>query len=84
MVKISKIVSVLVYLFSSILCCKTFECLLSTQFVFHFKQMNMIQTAIEIIDFKPEYASYFEQYNKAWIQEHYELEPQDLYVLEHP
>jgi N-acetylglutamate synthase-like GNAT family acetyltransferase len=44
----------------------------------------MIETAIEIVDFKPEYAIYFEQYNKAWIQEHYELEPQDLYVLEHP
>ncbi len=39
---------------------------------------------IEIIEYKPEYRSYFEQLNKAWLEKHFTVEPVDKYVLENP
>lgn len=39
---------------------------------------------VEIIGYKPEYACYFERYNKAWIEESYPLEELDIYLLQHP
>lgn len=39
---------------------------------------------IEIIDYKPEYRSYFEQLNKAWLEKYFTVEPVDKYVLENP
>lgn len=39
---------------------------------------------MEITHYKPEYATYFKQFNEAWIRENFELEPLDIFVLEHP
>jgi ribosomal protein S18 acetylase RimI-like enzyme len=39
---------------------------------------------IKIIDFRPEHQPYFEIFNKNWIEEFYELEEVDLYVLKNP
>lgn len=39
---------------------------------------------IEIIDYLPAHQPWFEKLNREWIQEHYELEPVDLFVLQHP
>jgi ribosomal protein S18 acetylase RimI-like enzyme len=39
---------------------------------------------ISILPYKPEYAVYFDRYNKAWLQEYYSVEPIDKYVLENP
>ncbi|HEX8269597.1 MAG TPA: GNAT family N-acetyltransferase [Flavobacterium sp.] len=39
---------------------------------------------VQIVPYKPEYATFFEQLNKAWIQEHFIMEPVDYYVLENP
>jgi N-acetylglutamate synthase-like GNAT family acetyltransferase len=39
---------------------------------------------IEIVDYKPEYASHFERINKAWLEEYFTIEPIDKYVLENP
>lgn len=40
--------------------------------------------AIRIVDYKPEHQTYFELFNKTWIEELYELEPVDTYVLKNP
>ena len=39
---------------------------------------------ISIVSYKPEYAHYFERYNKDWLEEYFEVEPVDKYVLENP
>lgn len=39
---------------------------------------------LTIVGYKPEYAIYFERFNKAWIEEHYTLEAIDTYVLGNP
>jgi ribosomal protein S18 acetylase RimI-like enzyme len=39
---------------------------------------------IRITGYKPEYASYFNRLNKAWLEEFFKVEPIDSYVLEHP
>ena len=39
---------------------------------------------IEIVDYRPEHQPYFEKFNRDWIEEHYELEPLDLFVLQNP
>src|ERR1700754_1378880 len=39
---------------------------------------------ITIIDYRPEHQPYFELFNKTWIEENFELELVDLYVLKHP
>jgi ribosomal protein S18 acetylase RimI-like enzyme len=39
---------------------------------------------IRILSYKPEYAPYFDRYNRAWLEEYYEVEPIDKYVLENP
>lgn len=49
------------------------------------KNTKMKQTTtIEIVSYQPEYAPYFEQYNREWIEENYVLEALDLYLLQHP
>lgn len=42
------------------------------------------KTTVEIIGYQPEYAKYFEQYNREWIEENYVLEELDIYLLKHP
>lgn len=37
-----------------------------------------------IIPFQPEYAVYFDRFNKAWLEEYFVVEPIDKYVLENP
>ena len=37
-----------------------------------------------IVDYQPEHQPYFEKFNKAWIEEHWELEPLDIAVLKNP
>lgn len=39
---------------------------------------------IRIIDYRPEHQPFFEKFNRDWIEEHYELEPLDLFVLQNP
>ncbi len=39
---------------------------------------------ITIVDYKPGHQPYFEKFNKAWIEESFELEPLDKAVLENP
>lgn len=39
---------------------------------------------IFIVPYKPEYAIYFDRYNRDWLEEYYEVEPIDKYVLENP
>lgn len=41
-------------------------------------------TSVEIVEYQPEYARYFEQYNREWIEENYVLEELDIYLLQHP
>jgi ribosomal protein S18 acetylase RimI-like enzyme len=37
---------------------------------------------LKIVPYKAEYASYFEKFNKAWLEEFFVVEPIDKYVLE--
>jgi ribosomal protein S18 acetylase RimI-like enzyme len=39
---------------------------------------------IAIVSYKPEYAPYFDRYNRDWLEEYFEVEPIDKYVLENP
>jgi ribosomal protein S18 acetylase RimI-like enzyme len=39
---------------------------------------------IHIVSYKPEYAIYFDRFNKAWLEEYFVVEPIDKYVLENP
>lgn len=39
---------------------------------------------LEIVDFLPEHQPYFEKLNRDWIEEHYDIEPRDLFVLQKP
>ncbi|MDP4265313.1 MAG: GNAT family N-acetyltransferase [Bacteroidota bacterium] len=39
---------------------------------------------IKIIDYRPEHQPYFEKFNRAWIEELFEMEPVDEWVLTHP
>ena len=39
---------------------------------------------IEIVDYRPEHQPFFEKFNRDWIEEHYDLEPLDLFVLQKP
>jgi len=39
---------------------------------------------IRIVDYRPEHQPYFEKFNRAWIEELFEMEPFDEWVLTHP
>lgn len=39
---------------------------------------------ISILDYRPEYQPYFEKFNRAWIEEHFVMEPLDTAVLQNP
>lgn len=39
---------------------------------------------IGILDYKPEYQPWFEKFNRAWIEEMFEMEPVDEWVLTNP
>lgn len=39
---------------------------------------------IDIIPYTKEHQPYFEQFNRAWIEQHFWLEDIDRYVLQHP
>lgn len=41
-------------------------------------------TGIEIVDYEPAHQPYFEQFNRAWIEEFFTMEPLDEYVLRNP
>lgn len=43
-----------------------------------------ISSSIEIVPYRPEFGVYFEQFNKAWLEAYFTVEPIDAYVLEHP
>lgn len=42
------------------------------------------QTTIALIEYHPDYQIYFEQFNKAWLNKYYSVEPVDEYVLTNP
>lgn len=39
---------------------------------------------IEIVDYRPEHQCYFEKFNRQWIEELFEMEPVDEWVLSNP
>lgn len=39
---------------------------------------------LQLIDYQPEYQPYFENLNKAWLEEFFTVEPFDKWMLEHP
>jgi len=39
---------------------------------------------INIVDFRPEHQPWFEKFNRAWIEDLFEMEPMDEWVLMHP
>jgi ribosomal protein S18 acetylase RimI-like enzyme len=39
---------------------------------------------IAILDYKPEHQPFFEKFNRAWIEEMFEMEPLDEWVVTHP
>ena len=39
---------------------------------------------IKIIDYRPEHQLYFEKFNRVWIEELFEMEPMDEWVLTNP
>jgi ribosomal protein S18 acetylase RimI-like enzyme len=39
---------------------------------------------IKIVDYRPEHQAYFEKFNRAWIEEMFEMEPMDEWVLTYP
>lgn len=39
---------------------------------------------IQILEYRPEFAPYFERFNKAWLEQYFKIEPIDAYVLENP
>ena len=39
---------------------------------------------ITIVDYQTAHQPYFEKFNRAWIEEHWELEPLDIAVLQNP
>jgi len=39
---------------------------------------------INIIDYRPEHQPYFEKFNRTWIEELFEMEPMDEWVLTNP
>jgi ribosomal protein S18 acetylase RimI-like enzyme len=41
-------------------------------------------SAIRIIDYRPEHQPYFEKFNRAWIEQLFEMEPVDEWVLCNP
>jgi ribosomal protein S18 acetylase RimI-like enzyme len=40
--------------------------------------------AISIVDYRPEHQPYFEKFNREWIEELFEMEPLDEWVLTNP
>jgi ribosomal protein S18 acetylase RimI-like enzyme len=41
-------------------------------------------SAVTIVDYLPEHQPYFEKFNRAWIEELFEMEPVDEWVLTNP
>ena len=39
---------------------------------------------IQIVDYRPEYQPYFEAFNRVWIEQYFEMEPVDEWVLTNP
>lgn len=48
------------------------------------KRKERERKSVKIIDFKPEHAQAFRDLNVEWISKYYELEAEDLKVLDHP
>jgi GNAT superfamily N-acetyltransferase len=44
----------------------------------------MINSEIEIIDYKPEHHSLFRQFNREWIEKFFEIEEADIHALDEP
>jgi ribosomal protein S18 acetylase RimI-like enzyme len=42
------------------------------------------ELAISIQNYRPEHQCLFEKFNRAWIEEHFEMEPVDTLTLKHP
>jgi ribosomal protein S18 acetylase RimI-like enzyme len=45
---------------------------------------NDLKHDIRIIDYQPGHQPYFEAFNRTWIEELFEMEPVDEWVLQHP
>lgn len=43
-----------------------------------------VEKAVILTGFRPQYKSYFESLNKAWLNKYFSIEPIDEYVLAHP
>ena len=40
--------------------------------------------SIQIVNYQPKYQTHFEKLNRQWIEEYFEMEPLDEFVLTHP
>jgi ribosomal protein S18 acetylase RimI-like enzyme len=45
---------------------------------------NEIMNEIRIVDYRPSHQPYFDAFNRAWIEEMFEMEPVDEWVLTNP
>ena len=55
-----------------------------TRHFFEVTQNCCIMSPIEILGYRPEWRHYFEQFNRAWLEEYFSVEPIDRWVLENP
>jgi len=46
--------------------------------------MKMIDTALEILEYKPEHQPWFEKFNRQWIEKYFAMEPLDFQILQNP
>lgn len=44
----------------------------------------MVDTAIEILEYKPEHQPWFEKLNRQWIEKYFWMEPLDFQILQNP
>ena len=48
------------------------------------KHQQTVNPVVSILDYQPEHQPWFESLNRAWIEQHFWMEPIDFQVLQHP
>ena len=44
----------------------------------------MVERAIEIVEYRPAHQTWFEKFNREWIEKYFCMEPLDYQILQHP
>jgi ribosomal protein S18 acetylase RimI-like enzyme len=44
----------------------------------------MVDTTLEIVDYKPSHQPWFEKFNRQWIEKYFSMEPLDYQILQDP